>query len=116
MPQPLIYRSVLGGVRQYAEWLVKLGKRSGAYVIRSKRTHEVLYVGESHSGRLAATIRRHFQGWNDRTGRSHYTVAPGAVEVAVRVTPPLAAAGCQNRLILRLQPKYNGVVPDEVPF
>lgn len=105
--QPLNYRSPLGGKIRFADWLNALRNQSGAYVIRSARTHEVLYVGESHSGRLATTIKRHFHTWRDEPERRHYTYSPAHVEVAVRTCPPDAAVGAQNNLIERLQPRDN---------
>lgn len=119
MPQPLVYRSVVGAgrVRRFAAWLNGLRHSSGAYIIRSKSTHEVLYVGESHTGRLADTVKRHFYKWEDGGGRNHFTASPGAVQVAVRVTPPTAAVGAQNNLINRLSPKRNKQgFADQVPF
>lgn len=103
----LVYRSPLGGPRRFAAWLNDLRASSGAYVIRDRKSGRVLYVGESHSGRLAATIKRHFHAWRDSTDRVHFTYGPALVEVAARVTPPPAAIGAQNNLIRRLSPRDN---------
>jgi excinuclease UvrABC nuclease subunit len=114
----LNYRPVLGGTRVFAAWLLDLKNQSGAYVIRSNKTKEILYVGESHTSRLAATIRRHFHHWNDTPDRKHFTYSPHHVEVAVRLTPPPAALGAQNNLIQRMLPRDNttGYGPAEKPF
>lgn len=48
---------------QYAPWVRELHKRNGAYVIRDLESGEILYVGESHTGRLRGTLTRHFQSW-----------------------------------------------------
>jgi excinuclease UvrABC nuclease subunit len=103
----LYYRSPVGGPRVFAAWILALGSQSGAYVIRSNRTQEVLYVGESHTERLASTIRRHFHKWDDSPDRKHFTYSPHHVEVAVRITPPGSAVGAQNNLIRRLKPRDN---------
>lgn len=117
--KPLLYRAVLRddghGRKVFADWLNDLRNLSGAYVIRSKRSHETLYVGESHSGRLAKTIKRHFYRWKDAPERQHVTMDPAAVELAVRLTPPTSAVAAQNNLIARLAPREN-VVGNETPF
>jgi hypothetical protein len=113
---PLDYRDPRGEGKRFARWLNDLRNMSGAYVIRSKTGHEVLYIGESHTGRLAATIKRHFHPWRDKTGREHFTCDPARVEVAVRVTPPGAAVGAQNNLIDRLKPRENTVHSEPPPF
>ena len=112
---PLFYQPPLGGPRRFAAWLNKLRNQSGAYVIRRRSNHEILYIGESHTGRLATTIKRHFYKWTDGTGRDHVVLDPSAVEVAVRLTPRTAAVGAQNNLIQRLRPSEN-VQGNEDPF
>jgi excinuclease UvrABC nuclease subunit len=102
----LVYRApYVGGA--VSSWLAELGAVSGAYVIRSK-AGRVLYVGESHTGRLRKTVLRHFQAWRDSDpALKHWTYSAGAVEVAIRITPPASAVGCQNNLIARLGPRDN---------
>lgn len=112
----MTYRDVYRG-REFAPWLEALNGRSGVYVFRAKLTGTVLYVGESHTGNLARTIKRHFWTWNDRTKRHHYVVGVLPVEVAARITRASEAQDVQNRLILRLAPRHNLQTPsDEVPF
>ncbi len=92
----LAYRSVGGRGEPYPEWLRALRGRSGVYVIRDCDLRQVLYVGESHSGRLYETLTRHFQDWRRWKGfwRGQYGEGhdPGLTypcsrsEVAVRVT------------------------------
>ncbi|MDD8018367.1 MAG: hypothetical protein PHP42_08335 [Bacteroidota bacterium] len=113
--EPLIYKSVERTKRRFPQWLNDLGNLSGAYIIRNKTSREILYVGESHTGRLANTIKRHFYSWLDNTDREHFTFNDDAVEVAVRITPQKSAKGAQDNLIRRLLPKHNTVaIPDEV--
>jgi hypothetical protein len=99
-------------------WLNELRTKSGAYVIRNKATHEILYVGESHTGRLAKTIKRHFYAWKDDPARVHHVFARRSVEVATRVTPPDKAKEEEKALIARLQPEKNvqGQVDDTPAF
>lgn len=116
--KPLLYRDPLRSqnhsAKVFAEWLNELRNQSGAYVIRDRRTHTVLYIGESHTGQLAKTIKRHFYKWPDDANRKHFTTKPDRVEVAVRLTPPGTATAAQDNLIQRLQPSENRLEP--VPF
>ena len=117
MPKPLHYRPPYGPDGKPAGWVSAIGDRSGAYVIRDARTRAVLYVGESHTGRLRKTLLRHFQTWRGRTAGPTY--APARVEVAVRFTPPPSAVAAQDNLICRLAPRDNEVrtrCPDADPF
>jgi hypothetical protein len=113
MALPLQYRAPYVAGKP-APWVSAIGERSGAYVIRDARTRRVLYVGESHTGRLRKTLLRHFQRWKGQTAGKTYE--PGRVEVAIRVCPPPSAVGAQNRLIVKLRPRDNEVIPDENPF
>lgn len=112
----LNYRKPYEGGRA-AAWLNDLRNQSGVYIIRSMDTGETLYVGESHTGRLAKTIKRHFHPWKDNAERKHHTYSPHRVEVAVRLCPPASAPHAQNNLIGRLDPRDNGNgFPAEKPF
>lgn len=56
---------------------------SGVYAIRDRKSKRVLYVGESHTGRLRETLARHLRYWEDRgEPREYYERAD--VEVAWR--------------------------------
>ncbi len=111
MPSPLKYRPPYVSPGRVAPWLSAIGARSGVYVIRSARSGRVLYVGESHTGRLRKTLLRHFQAWSGRTAGNTYAAAD--VECAVRFCPPPAAVACQNNLICRLDPRDNDAIPAE---
>jgi hypothetical protein len=105
----LNYRPPANGAGEFAPWLNALRASSDAYVIRRIEDARVLYVGESHTGILAKTIKRHFYPWQDDPEREHHTYQKGRVEIAVRLTPPgPAAQGAQNNLIRRLEPRDNG--------
>src|SRR5262245_12003108 len=65
----LIYRPVGATGERYPAWIDELRGKSGVYVIREIQrdgSSEVVYVGESHSGRLYETLTRHFQAWRRR--------------------------------------------------
>lgn len=109
--KPLNYRPPVDDGGNFSAWVNDLRNQSGAYIIRHARTHEVLYVGESHTGNLAKTIKRHFWIWRDDTDRQHFTCKKFDVEVAVRVTPPNTAKAAQDNLIRRLMPSKNDIVP-----
>lgn len=120
MPRGLTYKNPVLPNGRFAPWVNDLRNRSGAYVIRERASGRHLYVGESHTGRLAQTIKRHFYDWRDDPERRHLTYARGRIEIAVRLTPPgPAATGAQNNLLLRLEPRDNHTNPkanDETPF
>lgn len=116
--ESLVYRRPIDENRKIEKWLNDLRGKSGAYVFRDRFTGKTLYVGESHSGRLPQTIKRHFYAWNDKTDQFHFVCFPQDVEIAVRVTPQRAAKRAQNDLIARLRPGKNtiGVPDDPQPF
>ena len=102
------------GDRKFSDWVTDLGKSSGAYIIKAEGG-TVLYVGESHTGRLCGTLKRHFSSWkddfrgNEWSGpqRIHFTYDRKSVVVAVVTCPPKSARGLQDNLIRRLHPRDN---------
>ncbi len=114
----------------YPDWLRALRGSSGVYVIRARDSREIVYVGESSTGRLYETLTRHFQNWRrwKRFWRGQYaeghdpglTYPRGACEVAVRVTSAADAIDEEARLIRRLRPRDNvlgqPVEEEAVPF
>lgn len=113
----LVYRPVGARGNDYPDWLRNLRGESGVYVIREAGSGEILYVGESHTGRVYETLTRHFQEWRRWKGfwRGQYgqghdpglTYPRGRVEVAVRVTRADDAIDEEARLIRRLAPRDN---------
>jgi hypothetical protein len=95
----------------FLPWLHELRNQSGAYIIRERAGLFsgvlCLYVGKSHTGSLAKTIKRHFYAWRDNSVCRHHTYDRRREEIAVRLTPPLSAVGAQNSLIIRLNPRDN---------
>ncbi len=102
----------------FQEWVRELRGASGVYAIRSSSSGEILYVGESHSGRLYQTITRHFQVSSN--GYKGPTYQRGRCEVRIEVTTPRDALDLQDEWIRRLQPRDNEMIPvdddDEIPF
>lgn len=114
-PPRLTFRPISSGFlgdlfgAEYPEFVRQLEGKSGVYVIRSRNNKRVLYVGESHSGRLRKTLLRHFQAWTGKTAGVTYGRAD--VEVAVIVTPPGRAVALQDSTICRLKPRDNTQSP-----
>ena len=65
----------------------------------------VLYIGESHTGRLYSTLLRHFQRWKGPTAGPRLPVSK--VEVAIIRTPADKAVETQNALIAEYRPELN---------
>jgi excinuclease UvrABC nuclease subunit len=113
------WRSVKGEAGGFASWVRALAGKCGAYVVRERQwvpfatgPGRVLYVGESHTGKLYGTLTRHFQSWHCDTAGARY--AAGDVEVAVAVTRDAdGAAFLQQRLIDRLDPRDNKYLKGE---
>ena len=125
----LVFRPVGDTGDRYPDWLQRVRGESGVYVIR-ERDGEVVYVGQSSTGRLYETVTRHLQLWRRWKGfwrerqfaEGHdpgLTYERGSVEIAVKVTSPNEALDEEARLIRRLRPRDNILgQPDdeEVPF
>ena len=87
---------------------------SGVYAMLDRRSRAVLYVGESHSGRLYDTITRHFRKWKQRSDRpwgqtGGVTFDRTRVPLAVVITSDADAIAVQFAEIQRLEPKLNQV-------
>ena len=104
------FRPVTSG-RKLESWLATLKGKSGVYIIRENFVREnaftrrVVYVGESHTGRLKKTLLRHFQAWTGKTKGKTY--ARSKVEVAIITTSAKNAVDAQNGLIAELMPEDN---------
>jgi hypothetical protein len=132
----LTYRPLGETGTPYPPWVRALKGKSGVYVIRETArdgSSEIVYVGESHTGRLYNTLTRHFQSWRRSKkfwtgqygGQGHdpgLTYPRNRVTVAVRVLSPQRALDEEARLIARLRPRDNllGQPSDEaedvIPF
>ena len=116
----------------YPAWLRALEQSSGVYAIRVPGVFSptVVYVGESHSGRLLKTVTRHFQYWSRGKGWWDGMFAPssdadpgrtcprGDCEVAIQPCPASQAIALQYKWIKSLAPRDNiiGADEEEVPF
>jgi hypothetical protein len=93
------------GARGFADWVRALVGQDGVYIIRDAATGAILYIGESHRGRLYHTLTRHFQAWSGFG--SGPTYHPDFVEVAVILTDAATAPYQQFALIQELRPLDN---------
>ena len=101
----------------FAEWVIEPRGYSGVYAIRDGRDLEVLYVGESHTGRLYDTLTRHFQSRSRGYHGPNYSRE--LCEVKVTLCPESYAIDLQHEWIVRLRPLDNYLVPvddEDVPF
>ena len=79
----------------------------GVYLIRDVGSREIVYVGESHTGRLYETLTRHLYAWNGKGSGPSYS--PSLVELAVIVaeTPLDDPVADQYALIQEHEPRDN---------
>lgn len=77
----------------------------GVYLIRSKQTGAVLYVGSS-SCNLYSTLYRHFQSWTDGQHRATYQ-SRTAYEVKILISDRRTAHILESEMIDRHQPRDN---------
>jgi hypothetical protein len=118
----LSYRPIGRSGERYPDWLRALRGKSGVYIIRERQrdgSNPVVYIGESHAGRLYQTLTRHFQTWrrHKKFWSGQYTGSqshdPGLTynrarcTVAVRVLPAERALHEEALLIARLRPRDN---------
>ena len=103
------------GANGYHQHLVELRdyEVSGVYAILEKRG-TVMYIGESHSGRLYDTITRHFRAWEidprqDSQGRrmGGMMYDRKKTRVVYLITAPGEAQAVQYEEIQRLRPQDN---------
>lgn len=119
--RPSAWRKIETSPGKIAPWLSELGEASGCYLIRRPEWlgHELLYIGESHTGRLRKAILRHFQAAQADHPDHYYDRA--RAEVRVVVTPAKKAIPIQYALIQRYKPRDNeiegtGLDLDDIPF
>jgi hypothetical protein len=120
---------------RYPAWMLELTGKSGVYAIRERGLlggWVVVYVGESHSGKLRKTITRHLQAWS-RSKTSWFaktfgggdtdpgrTYSRAGCEIALEISAPGEAVRLQGEWIDRLRPRDNLIVgsvdKSAVPF
>lgn len=83
-------------------------KQSGVYLIKSKRSGKIVYVGYSE-GKLYHTLFRHFQKWVDiqRAVKTRFTYSKTGYTVRVIMTTASRAALLEKHLITKLKPRDN---------
>ena len=109
---------------RYTERLREAVGESDVYAILCHDTREVLYIGESHTGRLFDTLTRHFRNWridpkSDSQGRRRggTTYDRERVLVAIVFTEAEDAQDVQEAEIARLDPRDNtNSYPPPAPF
>ncbi len=98
----------------YPAWIRELGRRDGVYFIRERISGEIVYIGESHSQRLYATLTRHFQLWSNDHNTAGATYERSDVLVAVVLVPEAHAMYLQNELICIFDPRDNRLLCDQL--
>jgi hypothetical protein len=102
------WRRPVGDDGEWFAWVQPLQGQTGVYLIRDRRSGEVLYIGECHrpSQGLLKTMRRHFWQWSGPTAGP--TFNPKFVEVSYELTGAgEEATARQFELIQQLQPRDN---------
>ncbi|MBZ0121668.1 MAG: hypothetical protein K8H88_32020 [Sandaracinaceae bacterium] len=92
---------------RFAAWVRELQGRSGAYAIRDAGDQEILYVGESHTGRLRGTLTRHFQAWTGYQAGTLYSRHGVEVALFALDAPAREVIDAQATLIRELGPRDN---------
>ena len=100
-----------GALRAWNPKLVEFASSSGVYVLRDRSTKSVIYVGESHTGRLYRTLLRHFHDSSGKFAALQEWVhhAPGRLEVLVFETPASEALEAEQEAIMYYEPLINKV-------
>ena len=99
----LEFRKPYDGRGNVQPWVKTLGGKSGVYII--KMDGQIVYIGESHSGKLRKTLLRHFQNWTGKTSGNTYPKTK--VEVAIVRCPASAAVATQDAMIIEFSPRDN---------
>jgi excinuclease UvrABC nuclease subunit len=89
-------------------------KKSGVYLIKSKRTNKIVYVGYSGNN-LYRTMYRHFQKWTDNT-QYRATFSKDKYSVRIVFSSPKRASLLEKALIKKYKPKGNADQLNSVNF
>ncbi len=109
MPRMRWYSPLAPDGNGFADWLRALRGQghNGVYLIRDSRSHEILYIGESHSQRLYETLTRHLWSWNGKGSGPSYHPARVELSVVVAETPLDDPVVDQYALIQEYHPRDN---------
>jgi hypothetical protein len=103
------WRKVAGEGKAFAAWVEELHGKSGCYAIKWDGgwldDGGVMYVGESHTGRLYETFTRHFQAWSGP--QSGVTWDRRSCEACVEVFEAGEVKAKQVEWIADLNPREN---------
>jgi hypothetical protein len=93
----------------FATWIREMRGQSlnGVYLIREALSFEIVYIGESHTGRLYETLTRHLYSWSGRGSGPSYLPALVDIAVLVAETPLDDPVADQYALIQRYDPRDN---------
>ena len=111
-----------GKQRAWNPDLARYNGASGVYVLRDRTSREVLYVGESHTGRLYRTLLHHFHDPKGRFEALSEWVhrAPERLEVLVFETSASEALEAEQEAIAHYEPRINKaeaeISEDDIPF
>lgn len=83
-----------------------INKKAGVYIIKSKRTGDIVYIGHSKTN-LYRTMYRHFQSWDDPLQRRVVYKQKNNYLVRVVFTSPARAEKLERGLIAKYKPKDN---------
>jgi hypothetical protein len=115
MATPEVYPfAEIGDGPRYPDWIRGLRHVSGVYIIRERGRSTIVYVGESSTDRLYATLTRHFQAWTNKYETAGVTYDREDVEVAVIIVPKTHAHHLQNEIICALDPVDNRLRCDQL--
>ena len=79
--------------------------QAGVYIIKSKKTDKIIYIGFSKT-QLYKTLTRHFQTWNDSL-QDRYVYNKNKYLVRVIYTTPARASILETYLIKKYMPRDN---------
>lgn len=79
--------------------------KPGVYLIKSRQTGKIMYVGHSTTS-LKRTLYRHFQQWNDRQ-QDRYVYDKHRYMVKIYRTTARIAPRLEKALIQKLSPPHN---------
>lgn len=91
----------------YSDYVRAAKGHNGVYIIRSKKTQELVYIGYSGSNVYKA-LTRHFQAWKDPTqARTVYSNKDGFEVRIILTRTAKRAENLERALIIKYRPRDN---------
>lgn len=109
--QPPYIKGKSGLYKSNFPQLKEKGSQAGVYIIKSKETGDLLYIGSSRT-QLYKTLYRHFEQWNDKQ-QERYVYDKHKYLVRIIYTTPERAAYLEAYLINKYQPRDNAIKYEE---